>query len=1436
MRALAIFLIVVTLAINCLELNWVYAFDEKEWKQLNNQMMVLYLQKKYQEAIPLGETALRQAEEQFGLQDQKTTRTLMWLMQLYQAAGEADRAKELQNRLMSAMIQQYPKPLIPTGQNPVPQQSIAEQPGDFGKEDARKSMRALADQYRAVGAQKDGLNRLAEGGVESKKSVTPAEGSGKKGSPPLSGELLQSEPDQPYQKIGKIQKSLEDIRQLKAQMKGADRKNVDLDVLRKSMDMLKNIDPDSHGEMQKGLSQLKPLIEKGMGGGDAKPEELLSQLQKMTGTLGKTNPEFAGAMEQFKDMMPDSQVESLVLKGRYRDALRLAETDLAESEKKLGAGHPGMLLRRNKLSFLYARLAMFDKAEPAIRQEAETASKVLEQMNHGRKGGSNDAKRPKSREKSADLFSDMTKVGTLSRLGDLYMQMARYEEAERFYRQAVDVYAEAVGEDNLLTTMEMVKIGDVLRMTGAYSEAQRPYRQALEGFEKYRTGNESSEARLKKAGRALDAIGIDIKPESLMRHDSATYGARDSLPRAVFLDKQAELYRLLGKYHDAKKALEEALAIWVKAKLPHDQQEIRILHHLADISEALGEYKEAETRYQAAHEIAGKINEQSHADMVFTHLDLGRFYEKQGAYASARERFQTGLTIQEQSLGEDHPEMVDTLASLARLHDREGNFSESKAFLDRALKIARLLEQRTGGRHPTAAVALTNLAEFYSRHRQFGQAVSLYEEALAIRRHVFKPLHLDIAASLTGLAGAYEDTGAYDKAKPLHEEALDIRRKVLGADHPDAATTMLRLASLHRRQGSYSVAAPLVMEALAACRRSIPENHPLVAASLVEAARLAIVQDDAGKGLEYLRQAVRIENTVLHGQLGVAREERKVELIEKMNETRDLVIALVDKHFRHDEQAVRFAFELVLARKGVAFDDQARFFEALTSGLPPHMKSEYERLKQKNTVLQMHPPPELAPETLKNELDQNEAALEAHEAKMAAQSQSFGKSRLQRQASAEQLAKILPPDSVLVEFLKVPSLDLTDFRTRGEDRYLAWVLRPDRSIALVEVGRATAIDSAIDKFQSSVQRSRTYARIDRGARAPQRRDTGSSLENAEQLYKAIWTPIQSAIKKASVTIISPDGQLNLVPFAALRNAGEKKFLVEDAEIVYVTSGRDLIGEHEAQTLQGELIMVANPNFGGVAKGNPSVEISNRADATRSGDVPGTFEPLPGTQKEAERIPSLLDGKSKGKKVLTQEDAQEAAVLAVRRPLVLHMATHGFFLSDTTPRPAEKDQPAGWHPGSGAVRRTENSLLRSGLALTGANQAGKASSAIDGLLTAYEVSGMDLHGTELVVLSACQTGVGEVRNGEGVFGLRRAFALAGAKNLVMSLWNVDDELTVKQMEGFYRSYVQGRHPAAALRAAQLAMIEDMKKAQGIVEPFYWAPFFVQGQTSIVKAAR
>ena len=304
-------------------------------------------------------------------------------------------------------------------------------------------------------------------------------------------------------------------------------------------------------------------------------------------------------------------------------------------------------------------------------------------------------------------------------------------------------------------------------------------------------------------------------------------------------------------------------------------------------------------------------------------------------------------------------------------------------------------------------------------------------------------------------------------------------------------------------------------------------------------------------------------------------------------------------------------------------------------------------------------------------------------------------------------------------------------------------------------------------------------------------------------------PIRAMIVDSTQLLISPDGQLNLLPFAALVDEHER-YLVERYLITYLTSGRDLLRMQVARQSKSPAVIVADPAFG-----EPPL-ITKREEANRNGDL-GTqnrarmdysrmfFGPLPGVNDEVRALRELLPNAT----FLTKERATKSALQSVTAPSILHIATHAFFQSAgpnvSVPR--------------AVATGSDNPLLRSGLALAGANRDES------GILTALEASGLNLWGTKLVVLSACDTGLGEVRNGEGVYGLRRALVLAGAESQVMSLWPVSDRSTRDLMISYYKNLTNGKGRGDSLRQAQLQIL----KSKSHSHPYYWASFIRGAET-------
>jgi CHAT domain-containing protein len=413
--------------------------------------------------------------------------------------------------------------------------------------------------------------------------------------------------------------------------------------------------------------------------------------------------------------------------------------------------------------------------------------------------------------------------------------------------------------------------------------------------------------------------------------------------------------------------------------------------------------------------------------------------------------------------------------------------------------------------------------------------------------------------------------------------------------------------------------------------------------------------------------------------------------------------------------------------------------------------------------------------------------------------------------------KIIPKDARLVEIVNYQPYDpKAPYKINpvlAPRRYAAYVVGSTGDPATIELGEAAAIDAAIEKFRKAVANP----------------DDDRAAELGAALYKLTMGKIAPALGGATSLLIAPDGALNVVPFSALVD-DKKQFLIKTYTFTYLTSGRDLLRLNVKTKAQGGGVIFADPSFdatGGAGGGEAPAPGTSRG--RRSADLASlSWPPLPGTAQEADAVEKTLGGV----KVYRGTAATEATLKGVHGPRVLHLATHGFFLVDEQPPAATAADPsrssvAGAAPTSVPTEAFENPLLRSGLALAGANKL--ASGDEDGILTAMEASGLDLWGTKLVVLSACETGVGKVTNGDGVYGLRRALVIAGAETLVMTLWQVDDLATRDLMTGFYKKLGAGTARSSALRETQLELLARDKYAH----PYYWASFLPAGDNSPLK---
>src|SRR6266545_513965 len=862
-------------------------------------------------------------------------------------------------------------------------------------------------------------------------------------------------------------------------------------------------------------------------------------------------------------------------------------------------------------------------------------------------------------------------------------------------------------------------------------------------------------------------------------------------------------------------------------------QEARKLYEDARRLERAGKYDEALPLVERVLQTREMALGAEHRDVAAAINRLAELYWQKSDYAKAEPLHQRALAIREKAFGPEHPEVASSLNNLANLYRRKGDYTRAESLLLRALAIR---EKAFGPEHLYVAGSLNNLANIYSDRGDDAKAEPLYQRALAIHEKALGPDHPSVALILYTFASFYLYRKEYVKAEPLCRRALDIYEKALGPEHPEVANALSNLGSVYRAMGEDAKAEPLYQRALSIWEKTLGPEHPFTALTLTN---LAVLYATAGDLAQAIRLQLRADAIVEHNlrlNLAPGSERQKLAYLNRLLYETRVTISLHSQTAPNDPEALELAFTTWLRRKGRGLDAMADTIAVLRRRAAPEDQQLFDQLAEARSqlaTLMLGNSGAVNPEVYRAQLNSITSKVEELEASLSARSAEF---RTQSQpVTLAAVQSAIPADSALVEF----AFYRPDKLLAGKQKppcYLAYLLAPQGRPQWVDLGEAAAVDRAVEAWR-------------RALRDPHRTDV---KRLARAVDDKVMRPVRALLQSSGAEmrgktrrlLISPDGSLNLVPFAALVDE-QGRYLIERYSINYLVSGRDLVrlqAHQPDQSGQPSAVIVADPDYGEMAGviasrkrdvGLPSVAPQSAGSNVSLSQI--YFPPLRGTAGEAQALKTILGQTT----VLTRGQATEAALKRVRSPRILHVATHGFFLRDQESEPSER-RGVGTVGNAAAITSAllpdlpvEIPLLRSGLALAGANlRRGRAGAEDDGILTALEAAGLDLWGTKLVVLSACDTGVGEVKVGEGVYGLRRALALAGAETQVMSLWPVSDTGTRDLMIGYYKALQRGEGRGEGLRRVQLEMIKSRDRRH----PFYWAGFIQSGEWANLEGTR
>lgn len=825
------------------------------------------------------------------------------------------------------------------------------------------------------------------------------------------------------------------------------------------------------------------------------------------------------------------------------------------------------------------------------------------------------------------------------------------------------------------------------------------------------------------------------------------------------------------------------------------------INDLAIVYYERGDYRTAAAMMQRLLAIQQKNLPPDSPGIAASSTNLAAFLYKAGDYVKAEQLYRQAQIIWEKLKS---PSLLDSWNGIALIHLERGDYEQAEALW---LKVLGELEKSKEQVNSAKAVMFGNVGGLYFYKGDYEKAEFYWLRAIEMRKQVFSPDHPEVAAAMNRLADVYYNKGEAAKAEDYYSQGLALLKKSVGEEHVNVAYSLNGLAKTAQKKRDYAKAASLFQDALKMRRKLIGDHHPEFAETVGALALLYQETGDSKQALSYQIQANEINETNLRRNLIAGSERQKQAYLSLFTNAVNATLGLHAWGLSESQEAAQVALTALLRNKGRGLDAMSDTVATFRRHADAEQQKLFDRLLVTRTQLANLTFRGLGgekPERYRAQLKQLEGEIDTLEADLSRRSAEFSSDSQPVTLTAIQAA--LPRQTSLIEFAAYQPYQFSA-KAAAPKHYLAYVMNSDGTIRWKELGEAAVIDQAIEALRQAL-------------RDPGRPDVRQLARNVDE---KVMQPLRPLLTDAPHLLISPDGMLNLLPFAALVDE-QNRYLIERYAISYLTSGRDLLRLQIARNQKSEPLILADPDFDLNPRVNP-MTLAMRGSKRRSATVQGlragsedfrqwSADRLFETAREAEAIKTLLPQSS----LLVREKATKAALQQVSAPSILHIATHGFFLEDAT---AKSDKNA---------VQIQDPLLRSGLILAGFNQ--HRNDGDNGVLTAKEAAGLNLWGTKLVVLSACDTGVGEVKNGEGVYGLRRALMLAGAQTQVMSLWPVDDVATREWMTAYYTGLKQGLGRSEALRQVQLKMLQKKTRQH----PFYWASFIQSGEWANLENKR
>lgn len=786
----------------------------------------------------------------------------------------------------------------------------------------------------------------------------------------------------------------------------------------------------------------------------------------------------------------------------------------------------------------------------------------------------------------------------------------------------------------------------------------------------------------------------------------------------------------------------------------------------------------SEGRYNLSHDVLQEtiryFEEQiSKNAVVFGSLcnNMGVVLQSLGRFTEAETYFNRSLQILKSKERATSVSYAIVLNNKALLYNEIGQYEKAKQTIDRAANLASG-ELREKGRDNTSFKINKGLILYSSG--EYDEAERLFREVILLKEKRMAGNQADVGNVKNYLAATLMAKNQVEEVPALLSQALEIFKKKYSEGHPAYIKTKHNLGKYHLSSGDWDQAEQILTEVNTTYQRFFGETHPDYLASLEDLAMVAWKQNKIGLARARFSDGIKKYLSQVEKYFGAMSEYEKGQYWAKIRPSILNFYAFAVDQSAADPSLLSEVYNIHLKTKGILLSASTKVKTQILNGDDETLKRQYkEWVRRKENLLLYYSYSKTQLGELEIDLGAEEEQINALEKELNKRSSDFADAnKLPTTTLAEVKAQLGGRDAA-IEVIGYPVLD-----QNVRDKNYAFLI------------------ASLDQLHPQLVLIKEGNRLDtRYAKAYLNKVKQKLQDNLS--YKKYWEPVDDALQGRDNIYLSLDGVYFQVNVGALQKP-DGSFVSDAYHLHYCTSTRDLTKPQRSGQALKTATFFGYPDYG----------------------YGGRIAPLPGTRKEIASIGQITQAKGYKTQTFMQREASELNFKKMKAPSLLHLATHGFFL----PEQAASGERV---LGIDVTEANKNPLLRSGLMLADAEQAmqqdeikgAEVSTTDNGILTAYEVMNMDLEDTETVVLSACETGLGEIKSGEGVYGLQRAFQVAGVETLVMSLWKVSDEATQSLMSAFYKQWMGGQQKEEAFLAAQRQLRERFP------EPYYWGAFIM-----------